>query len=336
MTIVAERPKSAKKQEVLGVVRQFDAQRIKPDPNNPRHTFEEIPDLSESIKAIGQTTPGKVTLLVGDPDYDAMLVDGERRLQACLLAEADFLAYVVKPLTPLERLVQAVGANFNQKPHNCLENAIAIMNIMRLAANEGRIMTQAEVAKIFGGKSSSWVAQHLTLLKLSPAVQSMLIPKREETEEAQAETLSQEPTEEEAKSSQKEPRRRHIPFAIGLLLANFSEDKQLEYAKKILDDNMSVIKARRFIFQQLGDKKRARHQSPADASEAFGNKIMTMQDLLGIYVDLTFDELVKLFAQSHTRELDQYVSILDDLEGTVSGLKSSLQNILKRKQPQAT
>src|SRR4051812_13268149 len=100
------------KPKVTGQVKAYDAKRVKPNPANPRKRFRRIAELAENIKTIGQTSPGRVTTIEGDTDFDVMLVDGERRLRACLLADMPFEARVVTDkLAASQRLAQAVGAN---------------------------------------------------------------------------------------------------------------------------------------------------------------------------------------------------------------------------------
>ena len=344
MTIMApptnDKPRVKKKYEIIGSVRVFDTDRIMPDPKNPRKRFRKIRQLSESIKATGQTTPGKVTILSDNPDYDVKLVDGERRLMACKMAEVPFEAYVVEErqstLTPLQRLKQALAANFNQEPHDRIEVAYGLQELLEQSQKEGQRLSHKELGQIFGGKSDCWVSQHLSLLRLSPKVQEMMIPPDDESEDAEAEAEAQRipSAEPDEKISRARQRRKHIPFVIGLLLVNLSQAVQEEKAEKILREGMSLVKARRLIFKEVGTlvrKHQGRTRSPHEAVEVFGNKTLTIWDMLGIYRDMTYQRLENMFSQCSPAETQKHIEMLLDIASSAQGLADSLKTFYKKK-----
>jgi ParB/RepB/Spo0J family partition protein len=137
------------KATALGTVYRFDPKRIQTDELNPRKRFRRIAELAESIKATGQTTPGKVTRIEGDPKFDAKLIDGERRLRACLLADVPFEAYLdEQTISPAKRLSLAVAANFNQSPHDRMEVAHALQNLKEAYSKEGDPLSNKQLGSI--------------------------------------------------------------------------------------------------------------------------------------------------------------------------------------------
>src|SRR3989344_916572 len=85
-----------------GKVFLLDPNRVRPFPDQIRKRFRGIPELAQSIKAVGQTTPIKVRLLEDGGDFDAELVDGERRLRACLSISRHVKAIVDDDITSVE------------------------------------------------------------------------------------------------------------------------------------------------------------------------------------------------------------------------------------------
>jgi ParB family chromosome partitioning protein len=152
---------------------EFDPTRVRPLPDQPRKRFYGIKELAASIAEVGQSTPGIVTLLEGDKDFDAQLIDGERRLRACKLLGKPFRAEVQKD-TP-DAFAASFAANFGKQEHDCIEIAFALGRLR----DEGRTVQQLAA---LAGKSTCWVSQHLAILKLHPDVQGMMLAKEDDGE----------------------------------------------------------------------------------------------------------------------------------------------------------
>jgi ParB/RepB/Spo0J family partition protein len=154
----------------VGTIAKFDPHRVKPLPYQPRkHYFGELRELAESIDEIGQTTAGLVTLIEGDADYDAQLVDGERRLRACRMIDAKFRAEVVEPDSDDNIFAKSFAANFGRQSHDAVEIAEALDRLRKA----GRTVPQ--LARI-AGKSQPWVYQHLRVIELHPEVRALMVP----------------------------------------------------------------------------------------------------------------------------------------------------------------
>lgn len=175
-------------------VRPFDPKRVRPLPDQPRKRFTGIMKLGKSIQLIGQTTPGIVTLVTDDPNYDAQLIDGERRLRACVAINHPFEAVVKENAgSYFKQFLKSVAANFQRQDHNVIEIAHALKKAHD--GENGEVgLTIKELAALCG-KSTTWVTQHLSLLKLSDEVQQLLIGE-EEDDDADADTEVVEKTAE--------------------------------------------------------------------------------------------------------------------------------------------
>ena len=103
-----------------GMVLRLEPRRVKPFAKNPRKRFRGIPQLAESILAVGQITP-IIVAPCGEGGYDAELVDGERRLRACLLAKVPVTAILDGNGRVADRYVRSVAANFCRQGHDAVE-----------------------------------------------------------------------------------------------------------------------------------------------------------------------------------------------------------------------
>jgi ParB/RepB/Spo0J family partition protein len=157
------------KKSGVGTVRLFQAQRVRPLPNQPRKRFFGIKELAASIEEIGQTTSGLVTLVEGDKNFDAQLVDGERRLRACQQVGVPFRAEIVANDHTETIFARSFAANFGKQHHDPMEIAEALQ---RLSA-AGK--THEQIARL-AGKSDCWVSQHIRVLALNPAIRALVIP----------------------------------------------------------------------------------------------------------------------------------------------------------------
>lgn len=143
--------------------------------DQPRKFFspQSLQGLADSIRELGQISPGIVRKLeqtVGEFEYE--LVDGERRIRACLMAGKNhFRAEVETGIkNGDEQFERSVAANFNRDGHPPIEIARAIERLKKM----GR--TDKQIGIIMGGKSSSWIYQHHSLIKLPDKVLKYMDP----------------------------------------------------------------------------------------------------------------------------------------------------------------
>lgn len=141
---------------------------IAPNPRNPRRHFAEaeLADLAQSIREHGIVQP--VVVRPGALQGKFEIVAGERRWRAAQLAGLDHVPVIVRDVDDRVALELAIIENVQRADLNPVEEAAGYQQLI-----EEHNYTQADLAGIIG-KSRSHVANTLRLLKLPPAVHSML------------------------------------------------------------------------------------------------------------------------------------------------------------------
>lgn len=286
-------------------VEEFDADRVRPLKGQPRKRFFGIRDLADSILEVGQSTPGIVTLVNDDPKYDAQLVDGERRLRACKLADVPFRAEIRPDGNAEDIFVASFAANFGKQDHDVLEIAEGLARMHR----NGKTVEQ--LAKI-AGKSVCWVIQYMHLLKLHPEVQAMLV-------------------------SEKEDESPRLAFTVAQTLVQVPQDRQLKLARKITKgDGMKLSAARRFVLKERADAGDERAYTKNNGSKRSILTLETfMEDIsnrIGVYLDMPGAEIVSLIDAIDHRAKRQ---LAESLEETASDLEA-LADTIKRRLPVAS
>jgi len=139
--------------------------RIQPDPEQPRKHFDELAlaELARSIAEHGVLQP-LIVRSEGDLYY---IVVGERRFRAAQLAQLDVVP--ARVLRDRERVLEVqLVENLQREDLPLLEEAQALHNLQALMQTSVRGLEQAT------GKSKSYIARRLSLLKLPEDVQNML------------------------------------------------------------------------------------------------------------------------------------------------------------------
>lgn len=215
--------------QAIDAVVELDPKRVKPFARNPRKRFRGISKLAESIRVVGQVTP-IVVVPSKERDYDAELVDGERRLRACLLGKMPVRAVMAGNGDGGDddvHYVRSVAANFCRQPHDAVEISEAVLTLKE----SGR--TNTEIASIFG-KTSTWVHQYALLQRLDPEVLEQL-----------------KVAGEEAKLTKAQRRRRgKMTLSLALLLVPLPLAMQVQTMRQIMSRRMSLAEARTFVHRQ--------------------------------------------------------------------------------------
>ena len=143
------------------------AAEIRPNPMQPRRTFEEtgLRELAESIRRHGILQP----LTVRRTAAGWELVAGERRLRAAVLAGLETVPCLEAEVDGRASALLALVENLQRKDLNYLEEAEAIAAFLHQTG-----MTQEAVAAQLG-MSPSALANKLRLLRLSPACRALLV-----------------------------------------------------------------------------------------------------------------------------------------------------------------
>ncbi len=136
---------------------------IASDPNQPRKYYDEaaLQELAASIKEDGVIQP-----IIVRPDADGfMIVCGERRYRASLLADMEDIPAIVKPMSNEQALQLQIVENLLRKDVHPIEEAVAFKSLaLKFSAEE--IATRV-------GKSLSYVVKRIKLADLIPDAQDI-------------------------------------------------------------------------------------------------------------------------------------------------------------------
>ena len=148
------------------VIRQVPVERIKPNPSQPRKTFDEetLGELASSIAEHGVLVP--VLLRERGDGYE--LIAGERRWRACARLQMASIPAVVRRSGERESLEVAIIENLQREDLNALEESAGIAQLM-----EAHGYTQDEVAHRLG-KARPSVSNALRLLTLPETIKAMI------------------------------------------------------------------------------------------------------------------------------------------------------------------
>ena len=140
---------------------------IEPNPNQPRHEFDEdaLQDLANSIREIGIIQP--VTLRQTAPEH-YQIIAGERRWRASQIAGLTAIPAYIRTVEDENVMEMALVENIQREDLNAIEIALAYEH---LAETTG--MTQEKISERVG-KSRAAVTNYMRLLKLPAQVQMAL------------------------------------------------------------------------------------------------------------------------------------------------------------------
>ena len=150
-----------------GSISEVPVDLIKPNPDQPRHEFDEtaLAELAASIAEIGIVQPITVRDM-GDGSY--ILIAGERRWRASQIAGLATVPAYIRTVDDEQMMEMALIENIQREDLNALEIALAYQNLM-----ERYSMTQERLSARVG-KNRASVANYLRLLKLPAAIQMAL------------------------------------------------------------------------------------------------------------------------------------------------------------------
>ncbi len=190
---------------------------IEPNKNQPRKAFEEesLKELADSIKQFGVIQP----LVVAKKDDYYEIIAGERRWRAAKMAGLKEVPVIIKEYKEEELVEVALIENIQREDLNPIEEAIAYKRLM-----EEFNLKQEEVAKRVS-KSRSAVTNSMRLLKLPEEIQGMVIDGAISMGHARA------------------------------LLSVNDQEVQMEVAKKIVEENLSVRDIEKAVKQIINSKK---------------------------------------------------------------------------------
>jgi ParB family chromosome partitioning protein len=153
----------------VGGIRRVPIEFIRPNPRNPRKSFNEsdLADLANSVKEKGIMQPVLVrTSKAAANQYE--IIAGERRWRAAQRAGLHDVPVIVQEVTDKEALELAIIENVQRADLNALEEANGYEQLIQEFS-----YTQQDLAQVIG-KSRSHVANTLRLMKLPEKVKALV------------------------------------------------------------------------------------------------------------------------------------------------------------------
>ncbi len=280
--------------------------RIRPDPDQPRQYFdeEELQQLAASLRTQGQVVALIVTPIEGDPEYDYLTVDGERRLRAFKMAGIVQVAVDVRHYaSAAARFRASFVANFGRVGHQPMETARALQRIYDSQESAADPRTQ-RIQKISDmcAMSTTWVDQHLRLLNLPPEVQAMMEP-----------TM---------------PKAQRIGISMGIFLGTIDNPSlQVTIAREVSGKGLKVNAARalaRAKSEEAGARIGSRPLKPSDVLARLRHHVKRIEahadTILGV-PNATFRQAVASQGDDGNRglvrSLDKAIAALTELRGSI-------------------
>ncbi|MDW8060713.1 MAG: ParB/RepB/Spo0J family partition protein [Thermomicrobium sp.] len=150
----------------LAEAREIALDRIEPDPEQPRRTFdpERLEELAASIRLQGVLQPIAVRYDAARDRY--VIIHGERRWRAAQLAGLSSIPAIVREVSDEQRLVQQLMENILREDLNALDRAAALRRLKQQLGDA----PWEQVAEVVGIKRSR-LFQLLATEKLPEPVQ---------------------------------------------------------------------------------------------------------------------------------------------------------------------
>lgn len=143
---------------------------IRPNPHQPRRAFDEeaLAALASSVAELGILQPLLLRPIGADGGRAYELIAGERRWRAAKRAGLSVVPALVKDVTDVQSMEQAVVENLHRQDLNALEEAAAYQQLL-----EDFGLTHERLAGRVG-KSRAAVTNTLRLLQLPPSIQKLV------------------------------------------------------------------------------------------------------------------------------------------------------------------
>lgn len=198
----------------LAMAKEIRLDRIQPDPNQPRRSFdqERLEELAASIHEQGILQP-IVVEYIDDGNY-FRLIHGERRWRAAALAGLQTIPAIIRKVDDNTRLVRQLIENIQREDLNDVDRARALQ---QLKANLGSPSWDVVAQKV--GISKRRVLQLVDITKLPDTIQENI--------------RSGELTEKHGRAARMLPHDRQVEFAEKVRAEQLSGDESLEVAKAL-------------------------------------------------------------------------------------------------------
>jgi len=218
-------------------VSYIDVSAIKPNPKQPRHTFnnKSLDELSNSIKQKGVITP--ITIRQLDNGYE--IIAGERRWRAAKKIKLKSIpAYVLNIDSEAEMMEVALIENIQREDLNAIEEAEGYAVL-----NSKYDLSHSEIAKTIGKKRTT-ISNALRLLKLPVEIKKSIINGEISAGHGRA------------------------------ILQKNSISSMINFWKKIKKESLSVRKAEEIVKSKKTKKKRRNLVAPKATIRALENQLI--------------------------------------------------------------
>ena len=264
-------------------VHELPIEDVIPNEDQPRKNFDEqsLATLAESIKNLGIFQP----IVVRKQKDKYQIVAGERRYRAALMVGLETVPVVVKNYNTEEMTEVALVENLQREGLDPIEEALAYQGLMN-TYKQTQEMISARL-----GRSRSYIANMMRLLKLAASVQKDLI-------------------EGDLTVGQARP-----------LLALRSAAQQVEAAERIKEGELSARQAEQLVKAMMSKKSKSKDTTePHDTAEVRA-LVDRLKLSLGSPVSIKFRAGKKVqgkieIAFSSETELERLIAYMDAQEST--------------------
>lgn len=150
--------------EGSSAISEIDIERIAPNPEQPRRTFDEdsLAELAASIRELGVVQP---LTLRDSNDGNYQIIAGERRWRAARMAGLTSVPAYVRTVSDSEMTEMALIENIQREDLNAIEVALGFKKLI-----DTYHLTQERLSERLGKKRAT-IANHLRLLRLPAEIQ---------------------------------------------------------------------------------------------------------------------------------------------------------------------
>lgn len=283
--------------EHIGRILFLDPRRVKPMDGQPRTNIGDVADLAEEIKVDGQKDAILVFPIV-HPDFDAEVEAGHRRRGATDLAGL-MVRSEIRPI-PKDKAEQYDDAfidNFNREDLTLLDT---VLSIEKLLAN-GR--TWQDIARM-AGKTRAWVDQYTILVRMNPEVRPLM--------EEQNNGLENE-------VGRKLRRKTALPLSIWLQIAKMPMEKQLPFARRMVDGGVSIETVRFIVQKELTEQGVVlRQRSPIERFMIFNQEVNRTERFFRQYLEMSEKNFMAMF---ESRDQASRIRLAEGMRGIAFHLK---------------
>ena len=264
-------------------IHELPISELVPNADQPRKSFDEdsLATLAESIKNLGIFQP----IVVRKQKNKYQIVAGERRYRAAIIAGLETVPVVVKKYNTEEMTEVALVENLQREGLDPIEEALAYQGLMD-TYKQTQEMISARL-----GRSRSYIANMMRLLKLAASVQKDLI-------------------EGDLTVGQARP-----------LLALRSAAQQVEAAERIKEGELSARQAEQLVKAMMSKKTKSKEAAEPHNTAEVRALVDRLKLSLGSPVSIKFRAGKKVqgkieIAFSSETELERLIAYMDAQEST--------------------